>query len=52
MNKKEAFIRKQMTKFQRKEMGEFNFVKSLSFKFLPHTHNMKKKLKINKTLTL
>ncbi|KAF0765421.1 MULE domain-containing protein [Aphis craccivora] len=31
---KESFIREQMIKHERKEIGNFNLVKSLSFKFL------------------
>jgi hypothetical protein len=33
---KEAFIRQQMTKLAQKEIEHFDFVKSLSFKFLPN----------------
>ncbi|KAL4130748.1 hypothetical protein QTP88_008140 [Uroleucon formosanum] len=33
---KEAFIRQQMTKLAQKEIEQFDFVKSLSFKFLPN----------------
>ncbi|XP_016663060.1 uncharacterized protein LOC107884772 [Acyrthosiphon pisum] len=35
MCEKEAFIREQMTKFELKEIDNFELVKSLSFKFLP-----------------
>jgi hypothetical protein len=33
---KEAFIRQQMTKLAQKEIEQFDFIKSLSFKFLPN----------------
>jgi hypothetical protein len=33
---KEAFIRQQMTELAQKEIEQFDFVKSLSFEFLPN----------------
>jgi len=35
MCEKEAFIKEQTTKLERKEIDNFELVKSLSFKFLP-----------------
>jgi hypothetical protein len=36
IREKKAFIRQQMTKLALKEIKQFDFVKSLSFKFLPN----------------